>query len=114
MNLTPVNRTEPIPTMPNYDTQYFIDKFSAIPEELWITGEFQNPDKPCQRCAYGHCGCDDMSDENEEANCLDRLFRDHGLRVPPVNDGEKARDSGEFWKLPTPKARILAALESFK
>lgn len=95
--------------MTEYTVQYFIDKFTAIPEELWFEEEFTNPANPEQHCAYGHCGCNPESQENMEANSLDRLFRDHDLNVALVNDGMSA-----LFQQPTPKARILAALETFK
>lgn len=36
-------------------TEYFIDKFKAIPEEKWTTGIM---DRGNQRCAMGHCSKD--------------------------------------------------------
>jgi hypothetical protein len=98
----------------DYTVDYFITKFSAIPDDQWFVGEFQNPVVPSQQCAYGHCGCTPTEQENAEANILDRLFRDHDLNVACVNDGDDSKMAGDFNHLPTPKARILAALESFK
>lgn len=107
------NITAPIP-MSKYTVQHFIDKFSAIPDELWCIGEFTNTDNPAQHCAYGHLGCRPDDDECEEANALDRLFRDHKLLVTAVNDDDGTKWTRLQFKQPTPKARILAALESFK
>lgn len=96
--------------MTEYSIQYFIDRFSAIPEEHWLEGHFTSETDPTQHCAYGHCGCTPDCQENLEANTLDRLFRDHKLNVAEVNDAVEPT----FRYLPTPKQRILAALESFK
>lgn len=93
----------------NYDRDYFLAKFAVISEDRWFVGEFTNPADPIQLCAFGHCGCDETNDETDEANALDRLFRNHGLRVPTINDGESPS-----FPQPTPKQRILAALASFK
>ena len=97
-----------------YDIDYFIAKFSAIPDELWCIGEFTNTHNPEQHCAYGHCGCTPNNEDNEESDALARLFRDHDLNVASVNDADGSRLAGDFRNIPTPKARILAALESFK
>ncbi len=98
--------------MPNYTREYYIERFSAIPDHLWFVGEFTNPKEPSQHCAYGHLGCEVDNDANEESNTLDRMFRDQGLLVTSVNDGDGSKQAGKFKKT-TPKARILAALESF-
>ncbi len=96
--------------MSQYTPQYFIYKLSAIPEELWYVGDFTNPKQPHQHCAYGHLGCSENFQENPEANAFDELFRSHDLLAFMVNDGPY---EGNFTQ-PTPKQRILAALESFK
>jgi hypothetical protein len=88
-----------------YDKQYFIAKFSAIPEELWTSGEdFNESTGKC--CARGHCGIRGKTSECEEGMALYRVF-DSGPNTWPVdiNDGHDKR-----YQQPTPKARILAAL----
>lgn len=45
------------------DTQYFIDKFEAIPEEKWCIGSLCNI--VGQSCANGHCGVRMLD------NCID-------------------------------------------
>lgn len=40
------------------NTQYFINKFQATPEEKWCTGRLENEEG--QHCANGHCGVDSV------------------------------------------------------
>lgn len=95
-----------------YDAKHFLQKFEAIPDDLWFVGKFTDPDEPSHHCALGHCGWSEDNDENEEANSLDRIFRFHGLQASSVNDNDHSPRNGPFHQ-ETPKARILAALESF-
>lgn len=82
--------------MGKFTKQYFIDKFSAIPDELWITGNFR--DKKGRCCAIGHC-----SIEGEGLALVD-IFGVGSSSC--INDGGDPR-----FQQPTPRARILAALE---
>ncbi len=91
-----------------FTIEYFITRITQIPD-AWATDTFTNPNRPEQHCVFGHLGCTFENQENEEANALDRLFREHGLVAIMVNDGK-----AKGFPQPTPKARILAALESFK
>jgi hypothetical protein len=50
-----------------YDVDYFIEKFSSIPEDEFITGDWENNQG---KCANGHCGLDGACQLNEEANAL--------------------------------------------
>lgn len=100
-------------TTPIYDVDYFIAKFTAIPEERWIIGTMTYEDK---HCALGHCGAGNplpgTTDFNhtEESKALEQLF--------------KANFNEETWKIndsqfygfnqPTPRQRILAALQQIK
>ena len=94
-----------------YDRDYFIRKFEAIPDELWMTESYTDGTR-C--CAYGHCGrrsakhpCDD-DPHTPESRALSVLFEAAGitfLRVAPINDGYCLE-----YQQHTPKARILAAL----
>lgn len=95
-----------------FDKAYFIRKFTLIPDEFWTIGEFSETNHPEKHCAFGWCGCTADNDETEEANALDRLFRNNNLLVTAVNDADGSGHAGIFTQ-PTPKARILAALESF-
>lgn len=92
-------------TSPKYDLNYFIEKFSSIPEELWTTRRFVDPANPQCKCAYGHCGERDDVDTPEEAN----------TDVMPtyltwVNDGE----GGTLQYGDTPKERVVSYLKSLK
>jgi hypothetical protein len=91
-----------------YDVDYFIAKFSAIPDAAWLTGEYEYKGK-C--CALGHCGISYKpgATQSEEADALIDLFTLIGQDPTQVNDGE----ASEYPQL-TPKERILAALRDIK
>lgn len=87
-----------------FDAHYFYKKFSAIPDELWCTGELI--DGP-RRCAQGHClnisplGLKTIGEESYSLKSL--LF----CAVPHINDG-----LGDYIKWGnTPKERILNAIQ---
>lgn len=88
-----------------YDVDYFIKKFSAIPDDKWCTNVTTNDIG--QHCAYGHCGLSGASaiSENHEGDALRDLFRINGFSVTGVNDGyTKIQGSN-------PKERIINALK---
>lgn len=89
----------------NYDKKYFIEKFSAIPDELWTTGEdFNETTGKC--CARGHCGSRGCADSSEECMALYRVFFSDMNSMPvDINDGYDPR-----YQQAHPKQRILAAL----
>lgn len=91
-----------------FTVDYFLKKFSAIPEEFWTgNGNYFEGNK---RCAFGHC--ERLTDHwNEESTALNKLFRLLPFRavVICINDGEDDK-----YKQPTPKQRILAALRDIK
>lgn len=89
----------------NYDKAYFIAKFEAIPEELWCTHAFV--DEEGRHCAMGHCGDRSEIVSPPECRALKSLLVDRydGNAVPAINDGLDPR-----YPQPTPKQRILAAL----
>lgn len=90
----------------NYTVQYFIDKFSAIPEEDWIIGEYQN-EIGC--CALGHCG-ERETKATVDGRELRILFRNFlGEDVSFINDG-----ASSSFPQDTPKARVLSALKRIK
>jgi len=117
----------------NYDVNYFIKKFEAIPEDLWLVGSLMN-DKG-QRCAQGHCGIQTNSFTskiyigNPEADSLIEMF---GRLDITIREGQKPKKASEYGKKynfnvtyvndgdcdqyqqPTPKQRILAALYDIK
>ncbi len=91
----------------NYNAQYFIDKFTAIPEDMWCRGNYELPDGRC--CAGGHCGDRSNIPVPPEAEALYSLFWNIQTNVTCVNDG-----LDKDYQQPTPRARILAALEDIK
>lgn len=89
----------------NYNVNYFIKKFEAIPEEMWLAGGLG--DNGGRRCALGHCHADALSSKaTKESSLLMVLLK---FRAPEINDGEDER-----YQQPTPKQRILAALNDVK
>ena len=92
-----------------YDIDYFINKFEAIPEDKWTTGDFVDETDETKRCAYGHCGSRIDWESTTEADALERVFGPAGLGVTTINDGRDNR-----FPQPTPKRRVLAALKHIK
>ena len=103
-----------------YNVDYFIGKFSATVESSWNEG-FQNKNDGTH-CALGHC--DDFSMQNTLGDVLKPIQititksmygNDYGkvvlgaLKVAAINNGETAE-----YQQPTPKQRILAALQDVK
>jgi hypothetical protein len=84
-----------------YDKAFFIAKFEAIPEEDWTTEVYIDNGR---KCALGHCG-ERNNNRSVEAQSLERLFSGRWLYVSDVNDGDN-----DAYPQPTPKQRILAAL----
>lgn len=92
-----------------YNKEYFINKFSTIPEDKWCIICFK--DKKGRSCALGHCGYDAKEINEECKSLIDLLsplisepFRNEV--VSRINDGiGEFRDYGI-----TPKERILNAL----
>lgn len=87
-----------------YNVNYFIKKFEAIPEEKWTTGAFE--DECGCKCALGHCGYTESGLESQEGIELTRLLKH---RAAAINDGGQPK-----YDQPTPKQRILAALNDVK
>lgn len=100
-----------------YDYDYFITKFSAIPASLWTTGLVGHG---LFHCALGHCGATTslykgLPDEAKALADLLSVFPPHPIHVGhggsasviSINDGGPT-DFG------CPRARILAALHDAK
>lgn len=107
--------------------------FEAIPDESWCTGDFVRVDEdddgePVERrCAAGHLGAgiDGLKEEIrmvEAVRRLDALLApawpvelfpsDHGHeRLALINDGASGAGADFAALGPTPKARILAAID---
>ncbi len=49
---------------PTYDIDYFIEKFSAIPDDKW--GKYNLRNNAGQRCALGHCGVKSLDEDPDE------------------------------------------------
>lgn len=110
----------------NYDVDFFIRKFEAIPDELWTTGvfEFTLGDKVLH-CANGFCGVTNVTcdvkratkEAVELANLLSKLPVDYKKKygdilfdvTAMINDGRIDKYQQLY-----PKQRILAALYDVK
>lgn len=91
-----------------YTKQYFIEKFSNIPDEMWTEGMYA--DKEGRRCALGWCGMTGhFQSQTEESAELNKVFGKIRGITWQISDGHDPR-----FQQPTPKARILAALESIE
>jgi hypothetical protein len=90
----------------NYDVDYFIAKFEAIPEERWCEGTYD--DLTGRHCALGHCGIrfEAGKSSNPEGDALVKLTATEAVNI---NDGHDGR-----YEQPTPKQRIIAALLDIK
>lgn len=98
-----------------YNAQYFIDKFTVIPEQNWGTNSYMhyNPyNTLTKRCAMGHCGVDTADqDWTEEAIALNELFKKHtGVTVIRINDDVNVPGFNSL----SPKERVMTALEYIK
>lgn len=101
-----------------FTVDYFIKKFEAIPEKMWIT-KIWNNFTTGQSCVNGHCGVK-MSDVcTDESLGLKMAFTSlskyteenflFSFTALQINDGCDDR-----YQQPTPKQRILAALYDIK
>lgn len=91
------------------DTTFFIAKFEAIPDELWITEKYSDKDEDGEKtaCALGHC-----AEYSATSFALIKVFEpdfrfrnQSESRIANINDG-----LDPDYPQPTPKARVLAAL----
>lgn len=99
-----------------YNVDYFINKFEAIPHRLWTIEKYQRGDGTC--CALGHCGEDDTNFATDgtplpgwtkEGRALSRLFGQAGWDIAMVNDRADDR-----FPQNNPRDRVLAALHRMK
>lgn len=102
----------------DYNVQYFIDKFSAIPELNWVERLLGHDG---HHCALGHCGVKALNlkgeilGDNPEANALAKLLylvnaeKKTAYIVGYINDGFHPQ-----YQQRSPKQRILAALYDIK
>lgn len=83
-----------------YDVDYFIKKFEAIPDIKW--GMFCCEDKEGRHCALGHCGGINADIYlTPESVALSEILKE----VVLINDNMKTE-----YRQSSPKQRILAAL----
>lgn len=98
---------------PVYDVNYFIEKFTKIPDELWTTYNFEL-DGRC--CALGFCGTYFDKDSetviwNDESQALKGIFG--RAELPSVSKINDCIFDREFTQK-HPKYRILHALQMIK
>lgn len=105
-----------------YDVDYFIDKFSKIPEDKWcVSMRFRSDGKSC---AFGHCNLqpnemvgegDNVKFTNKEAASLASLIDMVAHKSNPYNTVYYVNDGlTHKYQQSTPKIRILAALYDVK
>lgn len=99
-----------------YTPDYYLEKFSDIPDDQWITGKYESDDG-CKHCAMGHCGARETGDggnelHTPESHCLIRLF--FVIVGIPYTVGRVNDRPSELFPQTTPKRRILAALHYIK
>ncbi len=94
----------------NYDLDYFIQKFEAIPEEQWCQILCTNSDD--QHCALGHCGAKTIYDDAvPEASALKKLV----LRLSPTQAPIwRANDTPRRFAATTPRNGVLNYLKAIK
>lgn len=109
----------------NYNVDYFINKFEAIPESHFTTHLFENQDG--QKCVVAHCGVFHLHTVTPEGIALKQVFDSlpiTGKRIGTlivhqhltfpykascINDGLTKE-----YRQATPKQRVLAALHDIK
>lgn len=99
----------------------FIAFFTKIPEEKWVTGWVgivENSDG-CY-CVLGHLGRRGVPEyggritESRNDQAFSNLLWSHNWSPAFINDGLAPYCPLQFRNLPTPRARILAALNAIK
>jgi len=102
----------------DYSIEYFIEKFSTIPEEKWTVKQLEDSETGAH-CALGHCGVTQKAFGNpynytEEGTALEKIFQtvpsiwNTGSYVPSTNDNGYGMGIGCTKTLP--KERILITL----
>lgn len=88
--------------MSNFTREYFIAKFTAIPEDQWCTGCLT--DESGRHDAFGHC-TGSVFDDKSERHGLSLVLRGVSAINDQIGDGRRFTQT-------TPKQRILAALQT--
>ena len=113
-----------------YDVDFFINKFEAIPEEFWIIDRLLDRDDNGpfnKRCALGHCEPADIlsatreeyAEGHKQQDALMRLSVTHfGVPIYVINNAKDTYRQGFVcparFNQATPKQRVLAALYEIK
>lgn len=111
--------------MEKYTKEYFIEKFEAIPDELFTMCDLTNPKNSACHCALGHCGVEADSDGfgyiyTKEALALSNILIDYHTSVFGFAAGIDSNTESNVWRInddetkslgKTPKERILNALK---
>lgn len=114
-----------------YDVNYFIKRFEAIPENLWLINRLNDDNHIGAHCANGHLGVQYPTKPTEESkglyiimeplklyytDCLNyevEEVRDftvgYSTKIAAINNG-KVKE----YRQDTPKQRVLAALKDIK
>lgn len=90
------------PDKPTYNAKFFSRKFKAIPEEMWLVFDLGAPGGP--RCALGHC-----LPIGDESIALTNVCRGLRRNILSINNYPSA-----MFPQPTPKLRVVAAMEKAK
>lgn len=90
-----------------YDVDYFIEKFSKIPENRWCKYLFK--DGYGKMCALGFCGETEIKQTQESLKLRELFFINLNNHV-----GETNNSPNKLFPQKTPKGRILAALRMIK
>lgn len=87
-----------------YNVEYFIAKFEAIPEDKWCVMKLEIGDK---HCALGHCGVLKMGVQlqGEGSAIVSLIYNSLGYGIFQINDYKTNQ-----YPQKSPKQRILAAL----
>lgn len=83
---------------------YFIDKLSPIPENLWITDYLTDPLDQNKHCAMGHC----QPIESEELTRILHKYVHYSAII--LNDYKFLKEFPES----TPKTRVMSGLTKIK
>ncbi len=94
-----------------YSARWFLAKFKSIPDSKWTIGTIGNMEDPSlPRCALGHCGGYNTEEAQALIGLLNARFKED---VTDINDRTGSKRLQKRFRQKTPKARILAALNSF-
>jgi len=76
-----------------YTVDYFIEKFSAIPEEMWTVGETEDIDG--KKCALGFCSLKSANNSNKETKSLCIILKPYLINIAPFRTNHILNE--EIW-----------------